>query len=143
MGIALASINLTALPMAGQAPRPEAKSAMPRMPDGYPDLQGTYDLATMTPHLSGCPGSRRFLTKEQAEALQKAEAQRRAKDDQLLGARSPRPRRWAVTRARQKSFFEGLEKAGGGSRGQLQSLLAQPGLVIHGGRWTDSNIHRD
>ncbi len=45
VGMALVSISLAALPMAGQA----AKSALPRTPDGHPDLQGTYDLATMTP----------------------------------------------------------------------------------------------
>ena len=38
---------------AGQAAKtdskPAAKSGIRRMPDGHPDLQGTYDLATMTP----------------------------------------------------------------------------------------------
>ena len=35
-----------AAPMWAQAPKPYAP---PRMPDGHPDLQGTYDLATLTP----------------------------------------------------------------------------------------------
>src|ERR1700680_2255121 len=54
-----------------------ARPAIRRMPDGHPDLQGTYDLATMTP-VERLPGDPPVLTKEQAEALQKAEAARRA-----------------------------------------------------------------
>ncbi len=81
VGMALAWISLTALPMAGQAPQSAKKSALPRMPDGHPDFQGTYDLATMTP-LERLPGHPPFLTKEKAEALEKAEAERRAKDDE-------------------------------------------------------------
>ena len=50
---------------------------MPRMPDGHPDLQGTYDLSTMTP-LVRQAGDPPFLTKDQADALQKAELARRA-----------------------------------------------------------------
>ncbi len=54
-GVALmgmAWMSLTALPMSAQATKTAKtaeKSAMPRTPDGHPDLQGTYDLATMTP----------------------------------------------------------------------------------------------
>jgi len=44
VGIALALVYPTALPMAAQVTKTAAKSAMPRMPDGHPDLQGTYDL---------------------------------------------------------------------------------------------------
>jgi hypothetical protein len=58
VGAAVALIVL-ALPAAGQA---AAKSSLARMPDGHPDLQGTYDLATMTP-LERWPGDPPFLTK--------------------------------------------------------------------------------
>jgi hypothetical protein len=38
------------LSAAAQAPKPPAKPYVPpRTPDGHPDLQGTYDLATLTP----------------------------------------------------------------------------------------------
>ena len=80
VGIALALMLLTAPPMAGQTAKPAAKSAIPRMPDGHPDLQGTYDLATITP-LERMPGDPPSLTKEKAEALRKAELARRAEDD--------------------------------------------------------------
>ena len=115
VGMALAWISLTALPMAGQAPQSAAKSAMPRMPDGHPDLQGTYDLATMTP-IERLPGYPPFLTKEKADALQKAEAERRAKDDQPSQIDRPAPP-VGGDKSAPKSFFEGLEKAGGGAVG--------------------------
>ena len=45
LGIAQSSaLGQTARPAKESAPR-----AVPRMPDGHPDLQGTYDLATLTP----------------------------------------------------------------------------------------------
>ena len=75
--LALGSLCLTTLPMAGQVTNITAKSDLPRTPDGRPDLQGTYDLATMTP-LERWPGDPPFLTKEGAEALQKAEIERGA-----------------------------------------------------------------
>src|SRR5712664_239799 len=90
VGMAVALISLTALPMAGQVTKRATKSALPRMPDGHPDLEGTYDLATMTP-LERLPGHPPFLTKEKAEALEKAEAERRAKDDQPSQADRPAP----------------------------------------------------
>ena len=94
VGMALALISLTALPVAGQVTKTAAKSDLPRTPDGHPDLQGTYDLATMTP-LERWPGDPPFLTKEQAEALQRAEAERRAKtaggDEPLPPDRPPPP----------------------------------------------------
>ena len=48
---ALAALLLaTVVPAAAQNSKAPAKPYSPhRMPDGHPDLQGTYDLATMTP----------------------------------------------------------------------------------------------
>jgi hypothetical protein len=113
--MALALISVTALPMAGQVMKTRAKSALPRTPDGHPDLQGTYDLTTMTP-LERLPGYPPYLTKEKAEALEKAEGERRAKDDQPSRADRPAPPVGGDTSA-PKSFFEALEKAGGGAVG--------------------------
>src|SRR6266849_2649368 len=115
VAMALALISLTALPMAGQVKNTAAHSALPRTPDGHPDLQGPYDLATMTP-LERLPGYPPFLTKEKAEALEKAEAERRAKDDQPSQTDRPAPPVGGDTSA-PKSFFEALEKAGGGAVG--------------------------
>src|SRR5713226_4648413 len=93
-GMALGLIALTAPPVAGQVTiivtNAAARSDLPRAPDGHPDLQGTYDLATMTP-LERLPGDPAFLTKEKAEAVEKAEAERRAKDNQPSRADRPAP----------------------------------------------------
>ena len=51
------------LAMAGDSPKKPYSAK--RMPDGHPDLQGTYDLATMTP-MERPAGSPLVLTKEEA-----------------------------------------------------------------------------
>jgi hypothetical protein len=92
--MAVGALCLTTFPVAGQVTNTAARSDLPRAPDGHPDLQGTYDLATMTP-LERWPGDPPFLTKDRAEALQQAEAQRRAKsaggDEPLPLERPPPP----------------------------------------------------
>src|SRR5258707_9432289 len=112
VGMALGLIALTAPAVTGQVTNivtnAAARSDLPRTPDGHPDLQGTYDLATMTP-LERWPGDPPFLTKERAEALQRAEAERRAKsaggDEPLPPDRPPPPVGGGVT-TEPKSFFE-------------------------------------
>jgi hypothetical protein len=49
VGMALGLLSFAALPVAGQVTNTAAPAELARMPDGHPDLQGTYDLATMTP----------------------------------------------------------------------------------------------
>jgi hypothetical protein len=127
MGMALAYIALTALPTAGQAAKTAAQSALPRTPDGHPDLQGIYDLATITPP-ERLPGDPPFLTKEKAEALEKAEAARRAKDNRLSLADRPAPPVGGDT-STPKSFFEVLEKAGGGAVGGYNRFWLNQGTV--------------
>src|SRR2546427_10052005 len=122
---ALALISLTARPMAGQVKNTAANSALPRRPDGHPDLQGTYDLATMTP-LERRPGAPPFLTKERAETLEKAEAERRDKDNQASNADRPAPPVGGDTRA-PNSLFEDLGKGGGVPVGGSQRLLPNHG----------------
>jgi hypothetical protein len=66
--------------------------AMPRMPDGHPDLQGTYDLATLTP-VERPRGAKATLTKEEARKLETAAAARRARQDQAIsGDRTAPPK---------------------------------------------------
>jgi len=72
IALALGLVLLTSIPLTAQVSNLAARPDLPRMPDGHPDLQGTYDLATMTP-LERWSGDPPFLTKEQAEALQRAE----------------------------------------------------------------------
>jgi hypothetical protein len=114
----LGLISLLAVPGTAQTAKTAAKSAIRRMPDGHPDLQGTYDLATMTP-LVRLPGDPAVLTKEQAETLQKAEAARRSKNGGSLPA--------AGDTSQEKSFFEVLEKIGGGDVGGYNRLWLNQG----------------
>jgi len=126
-GMALAFLSLTAVPARAQTTKTAAKSAVRRMPDGHPDLQGTYDLATMTP-MERIPGAPPALTKEQAETLQKAEATRRSKDATKLD-----PNRGTLPvggdKSQGKSFFETLEKAGGGAVGGYDRLWLNQGTA--------------
>ncbi len=107
--------------------KPAAKSGIRRMPDGHPDLQGTYDLATMTP-LERMPGDPPVLTKEQAEKIQKAEMARRTADGGKLD-----PNRGTLPvggdHSAGKSFFEILEKAGGGAVGGYDRLWLNQGTA--------------
>jgi hypothetical protein len=62
----------------------------PRMFDGHPDLQGTYDLATITP-LERPAGAKAVLPKEDAAKLESARARQRALGDQALKGDRPAP----------------------------------------------------
>jgi hypothetical protein len=72
----IAVVSLTPIRTAGQTPtRAPKPSSPPRMPDGHPDLQGTYDLATLTP-LERPAGAKATLTAEEAARLEKDVAAR-------------------------------------------------------------------
>jgi hypothetical protein len=70
--------------LAAQTPKAKTYNP-PRMADGHPDLQGTYDLATMTP-MERRPGTNLVLTKEEALKLETANAAQREKLDQPIQA---------------------------------------------------------
>jgi hypothetical protein len=130
---ALALVSLTAVPAAAQTAKAAAKSAIPRMPDGHPDLQGTYDLATMTP-MERLPGDPPYLSKEQAEKLQQAELARRTADGGKLDPNRPNLP-VGGDKSTGKSFFEILEKAGGGAVGGYDRLWLNQGtsyVVVDG-----------
>ena len=78
------------------------------------------DLATMTP-FERLPGDPPVLSKEQAEALQKAEAARRAVNATKLDPNRP-PLPVGGDKTQGKSFFEIPEKAGGGAVGGYDRL---------------------
>ncbi|HWZ30908.1 MAG TPA: hypothetical protein VNX18_06230 [Bryobacteraceae bacterium] len=125
MALALAWMGLTALPSAAQVTKTAAKAALPRTPDGHPDLQGIYDLATMTP-IERLPGDPPVLTKEQAEKVQQAELARRTADGGKLDPNRP-PLPVGGDKSQGKSFFEILEKAGGGAVGGYDRLWLNQG----------------
>src|SRR5215218_7102280 len=72
------------LPAAGQqapsarpAPRPAASTAAARTVDGHPDLQGVYDVATLTPlERPAMFGTQMTMTDQQARQLEQAVAAR-------------------------------------------------------------------
>src|SRR5207247_3423494 len=68
----IAGVCSTPVHVAGQAPKAVAttKASIPRLADGHPDLQGTFDLATLTP-VERQAGTPITLTDEQAAKLEK------------------------------------------------------------------------
>src|SRR5437016_13410880 len=73
----------------GQAPKPYAP---PRLADGHPDLQGTYDLATVTP-LERPAGAKAVITREEAAKLeQQIAAQKQQGDQPVRGDRAAPPK---------------------------------------------------
>src|SRR5438034_9851321 len=77
--------------LAGQTPATRlAAGTVPRAPDGHPDLQGTYDLATLTP-LVRPAGTPLALAKEEAAQREKAAAERSARADAPIDANRKAP----------------------------------------------------
>src|ERR1051326_8593894 len=81
----VAAAELSAQPAAHPQPQPQRQSAIPnpqsaikRMPDGHPDLQGTYDLGTLTP-LERAAGTPLILSAEEASKREKQTADRNDK----------------------------------------------------------------
>jgi hypothetical protein len=83
-GAALVAV-VSIAPLAGQT-----KSAIPRLADGRPDLQGTYDLATLTP-VERTAGSPLVLTDEDAKKLERQAAARKVSGDAPLKVDRPAP----------------------------------------------------
>src|ERR1700736_1830597 len=84
---AMAALILwTLVPAFAQNPKAPAKRYSPRrMSDGHPDLQGTYDLATLTP-LERRAGLNAVLTKGEAHQLEAAAARLKEQGDKPLQA---------------------------------------------------------
>jgi hypothetical protein len=81
----------TVVPAVAQSSDNAAKKyAVPRMPDGHPDLQGTYDLATITP-VERAAGTPLVLTNEQALKLETARAAQRERADQPIDGNRAAP----------------------------------------------------
>jgi hypothetical protein len=78
-----AFMMIAVLPLAAQAPKPSAKVWVPpRMSDGKPDLQGTWNYSTLTPlerpsELLG----KEFFSEDEAAAFEKRTLQSRNVDD--------------------------------------------------------------
>jgi hypothetical protein len=92
LALAALSALLGALPAAAQNAKATAKTGLRRTADGHPDLQGTYDLATITP-LERAAGSSLVISKEEAAKREAAYAKQRAKGDEpISGDRTAPPK---------------------------------------------------
>ena|SRR5579864_2271446 len=133
VALAAAAMCLTAQHLAAQAARPAARaqstSSLPRTPDGHPDLQGMYDVATMTPveRPAGVKGLE--LSKEQAAALETYEAQRQVKNDAPIDGNRAAPPVGGDT-STPKSYLEILERLGGGAVGGYNNFWLAGGTQM-------------
>ncbi len=75
----LGTLLLSTAAMA-QLSKPQPKANVPRLADGHPDLQGIYDVATITP-VERAPGQNKVLTKDEALKLETANAGQRERGD--------------------------------------------------------------
>ncbi len=83
--IAAAAAAVALAPLAAQT-----RSAIPRMPDGHPDLQGTYDLATLTP-IERQAGTPLVIGDEDARKIERQAAARKQYGDTPLKRDRPAP----------------------------------------------------
>src|SRR5262245_57476197 len=99
----------------------------PRTKDGHPDLQGLYDVATVTPlERPAEAAGRPVLTKEEAAAAAAYKRQREAKDDApLTGDRSAPPA--GGERVVTKTWLEQVEQFAGGGTGGYNRFWLEGG----------------
>ena len=111
------------------APRPTAaKQPLKRTADGHPDLQGLYDVATMTPVERPSNVKNLVLTPQEAAAMEAYEAQRQVKNDApLAGDRGAPPVGGEKTQP--KTYLEFLERAGGGVVGGYNNFWLAGGTM--------------
>jgi hypothetical protein len=132
---AVGFLGLFAVTVAGQPPaaRPAAQparpasKAIPRTSDGHPDLQGMYDVATMTPVERPNEVKNLVLTKEEAAALEIYEQQRQVKNDAPLDPNRAAPPVGGENTT-PKSYLEVLEKFGGGAVGGYNNFWLAGGM---------------
>jgi hypothetical protein len=126
-------------PLAAQAPAkpaaarpvtlPGKTSTIKRTADGHPDLQGTYDVATITPVERPAGVKSLTLTKEEATALEQYEADRQVKNDAPLDANRGAPPAGGETTTG-KSYLEFLERLGGGVVGGYNNFWLAGGTQL-------------
>jgi hypothetical protein len=131
--IAVAVSWLVSVSVGAQTRRPAsptAATANARTADGHPDLQGIYEIATITPLERPAQfGNRTNLTREEAAAMETYEQQRQVKNDAPLAADRGAPPVGGDT-STPKSYLEFLERAGGGAVGGYNNFWLAGGTQI-------------
>jgi hypothetical protein len=118
-----------AKPPAASAQGPAKKWTPPRTPDGHVDLQGMYDIATMTPLERPQGITSLSITEKEASSLEAYEAQRNAKDAAPISGDRSAPE-VGGDRGPTKSYLEGLFRAGGGAVGGYNLFWLAPGNQV-------------
>jgi len=132
MVVAVAASWLVTASVGAQARRPAAAAAATnaRTADGHPDLQGVYEIATITPLERPAQfGTRANLTREEADAMEGYEAQRQVKNDAPLAADRGAPPVGGDT-STPKSYLEVLERFGGGAVGGYNNFWLAGGTKV-------------
>jgi len=113
---------------AAQGPARAAKPAgIARTADGHPDLQGTFNVATITPVDRPAEfGNRLTLTADEAKAMEQYEVQRNEKDRAPSAADRTAPP-VGGDKSPTKSYLEGLFRGGGGVVGGYNLIWINPG----------------
>jgi hypothetical protein len=130
--LAIVVSGLAAVSAGAQARRPvgPAATASLRTADGHPDLQGVYEIATITPLERPAQfGNRANLTREEAAAMELYEQQRQVKNDAPLAADRGAPPVGGDT-STPKSYLEFLERAGGGVVGGYNNFWLAGGTRV-------------
>jgi hypothetical protein len=111
------ALLLSSADLLAQAPAAAAKKlTLPRTPDGHPDLQGTFNVETITPVERPGGVKSLVLTDAEATALEAYEQQRHTKSLEPSSADRGAPP-VGGQRSTPKSYLEFLEQAGGGTVG--------------------------
>jgi hypothetical protein len=116
------------------AAAPQAQGTTPaapaRTPDGHPDLQGTYDAATMTPlERPTALGTRLVLTPEEAAAIESHQAERTEQAAEPSAANRSAPP-VGGDRSPTSSYLEQVFRAGGGVVGGYNLFWTAPGTEL-------------
>src|SRR5262249_5594762 len=107
-----------------------AAASLPRTPDGHPDFQGLYDVATVTPlERPADAGGRLVLTEEEAAAAEAYDRQREAKDAAPLSGDRGVPS-VGGERVATKTWLEAVEQFAGGGTGGYNRFWIEQGRQL-------------
>jgi hypothetical protein len=127
LGVAVAAVSVV-VPLGAQSSG--KGSTLPRTPDGRPDLQGIYNVATITPlERPAGLGDRLVLTEAEAAALEQYEQQRNEKSTEPSSPDRAAPP-VGGDKSPTNSFLEGLFRAGGGAVGGYNNFWLASGTRV-------------